>query len=95
MRGSAARLLLAALVVLALVAVVAIAATGQTETGTGDSRPPADTLMDIFISTWLVGVAMGGILFLYDSRARWRATYFLGQLDAEDVRHDLERLAGD
>lgn len=35
-----------------------------------------------------------GIAFLYDPSGRWRATYFLGQLDREDIRHDLEELAG-
>ena len=40
MRGNAARALLPALAVLALVGIVAIAATGRTETGSADSRPP-------------------------------------------------------
>jgi hypothetical protein len=65
MRGNAVRALLPALVVLALVGIVAVAATGSTETGTGDSRPPADTLLDIVISLGLVGVVVGGILFVY------------------------------
>jgi hypothetical protein len=84
-RGSAARLLLPALVVLALVAVVAIAATGETEIGTGDSRPPADTLMDIVISAGLVAVALGGILFLYGLTNR--------QLIAREIaKHGRKRL---
>jgi hypothetical protein len=65
MRGSAARVLLPALVVLALVAIVAVAATGTTATGTGDARAPADTLLDIVITLGIVGVAIGGLMFLY------------------------------
>jgi hypothetical protein len=36
-----------------------------------------------------------GIAYLYDTRGRWRSTYFLGQLDREDITHDLRVLARD
>jgi hypothetical protein len=39
--------------------------------------------------------AESGITFLYDPRGRWRATYFIGQLDREDITHDLGVLADD
>lgn len=33
-----------------------------------------------------------GITFLHDTRGRWRSTYYVGQLNADDIAHDLERL---
>ena len=39
------------------------------------------------------GAEESGITFLYDTRGRWRSTYFLGQLDREDVAHDLRVLS--
>lgn len=41
------------------------------------------------------GSEESGITFLYDTRGRWRSTYFVGQLNRDDVRHDLEQLADD
>lgn len=55
MKGAArAPLVLAVLGVLVLVGVVAVASTGSTPTGTGDGRPPADTLLDTFFSLALL-----------------------------------------
>jgi hypothetical protein len=65
MRGSAARVLLPALVVLALVAVVAIAATGSTSTGTTSTRPPSATLLDTILSLGFVAVLVGAVLLAY------------------------------
>lgn len=65
MRGRATGVALPALVVLALVAVVAIAAAGSTTRGSGTTRRPADSLLDAFFTLGLVGVAAGGVLFLY------------------------------
>ncbi len=62
MRGNG---LVPALVVLALVGVVAIAATGTTTTGTGDTRPPAATLLDTILSLGLVAVVGGGVMLIY------------------------------
>lgn len=56
---------LPALVVLALVAVVTIASTGSTPGGTGQTRPPSQTLYDTLFSIGLVAVAVGGVLFVY------------------------------
>jgi hypothetical protein len=56
---------LPALVVVALVAVVAIASTGSTSAGTGRTRPPSQTLYDTLFSIGLVGVLLGGVLFVY------------------------------
>ncbi|MCW2962585.1 MAG: hypothetical protein JWM90_2972 [Thermoleophilia bacterium] len=36
-----------------------------------------------------------GSAFLHDPTGGWRATYASGQLDVEDVRHDLEQLGSD
>lgn len=41
------------------------------------------------------GQEESGITMLGDRRGRWRSTWFIGQLDAGDLRHDLEVLAGD
>lgn len=65
MRGSAARAVGPALVVLGLLAVVAIAATGSTEWGDDRTRPPAATLLDTILSLGLVAVVAGGVLLLY------------------------------
>jgi hypothetical protein len=65
MRGSAARALVPALVVLGLLAVVAVASTGSTSRGTGRTRPPAATLLDTILSLGLVAVVAGGILVAY------------------------------
>ena len=65
MRGSTARLLLPALVVLGFVGVVAIAATGSTSTGAGGVRPPSATLLDTILSLGFVGVLIGAALLAY------------------------------
>jgi hypothetical protein len=51
--------------ILALVAVVAIASRGSTPTGGAGARRPTDTLLDILLSLYLVGLAAGAILLLY------------------------------
>ena len=56
---------LPAIVVLALVALVAIAATGSTPSGSGTTRPPAESLLDLFFTLGLVAVALGGVLLVY------------------------------
>lgn len=38
------------------------------------------------------GAEESGITFLHDTRGRWRSSFYVGQLDREDVAHDLERL---
>lgn len=40
------------------------------------------------------GSEESGVVYLYDSRGRWRSTFFLGQLNRDDIRYDLEQLAG-
>ena len=56
---------LPAIVVLALVAIVAIAATGSTSSGSGTTRPPAESLLDMFFTLGLVAVVVGGVLLVY------------------------------
>ena len=65
MRGSTARVLWPALVVLALVGVVAIAATGSTSRGTNGVRPPSATLLDTILSLGFVAVLAGAVLLAY------------------------------
>lgn len=65
MHGRATSVVLPALVVLALVAVVAIASTGSTSSGSGQTRPPSESLFDTLYSLGIVGVVLGGVLFLY------------------------------
>jgi hypothetical protein len=38
------------------------------------------------------GAEESGAAFVYDTSGRWRSTYFLGQLDREDIAHDLIEL---
>jgi Domain of unknown function (DUF4129) len=65
MRGSAARALVPALLVLGLVGVVAIAATGSTPSGTGESRPPADIVLDTIVSLAMVLLIPGALILAY------------------------------
>ncbi len=65
MRGNAARALVPGLVVLALVAVVTIAATGSTPSGSGDTREPADALLDTFFSLMLLAYLPAAALLIW------------------------------
>jgi Domain of unknown function (DUF4129) len=65
MRGRATRVVLPTLVVLGLVAFVAIASTGSTPRGSGDARPPSESLLDTLFSLGIVAVVAGGVLLLY------------------------------
>jgi hypothetical protein len=51
--------------ILVLVAVVAIASRGSTSTGGPGARRPTDTLLDILLSLYLVGLVAGALLLLY------------------------------
>ena len=51
--------------ILVAVAVVAVAARGSTSTGDGGARRPGDTLLDILLSLYVVGLVGGALLFLY------------------------------
>jgi hypothetical protein len=64
-RGSVGRALLPVLGVLVLVGVVAVASTGSTPSGTTDSRPPADTLLDTFFSLALLALIPAAALLVY------------------------------
>jgi len=89
MRDNVARAFLPALAVLALVGVVAIAATGSTPTGSGATRPPADTLLDTILSLSLVLLIPAAAIFVYGlmqrkaiaremASGRYRRTGFVG-----------------
>lgn len=41
------------------------------------------------------GAEESGIAFLHDVHGRWRSSFFVGQLQREDVAHDLDQLGGD
>ena len=62
-RGRSA--LLTTLGIVALVGVVAIASRGSTPSGGAGARRPSDTLLDILLSLYLVGLVAGAILLLY------------------------------
>lgn len=38
------------------------------------------------------GAEESGAAFVYDATGRWRSTFFLGQLDRDDIAHDLAAL---
>ncbi len=56
--------MLVVLVVLGLLAVVAIAAGGQTPTGSPGTRRPADWILDIGVSLFVVLMAFGAVLWV-------------------------------
>lgn len=62
--GRGRRALLAVGVAVALLAAVAIASSGNTPTGDGGVRRPADRLLDVFISLYLVALPLGGLFLL-------------------------------
>jgi hypothetical protein len=73
----------------------------QSRIGVGDVKPTilhvqAPAALARVRSTFGIGSVGGaeesGITFLYDTKGRWRSTYFLGQLDRDDIAHDLRVL---
>ncbi len=67
MRRGASRvpLFLTALGVLVLVGVVAVASSGSTPTGSNDSRPPADFVIDTMFSLGLLLLIPGAAILIY------------------------------
>lgn len=65
MRASGARALLPVLAVLAFVGVVAIASTGSTPGGSGDTRRPADLLLDTLLSLTLLAFVLAAAILVY------------------------------
>lgn len=62
------------------------------EAAAGQATEEARTILGIGP---VKGAEESGIAYLHDTRGRWRSTYFIGQLDREDIAHDLERLGRD
>jgi hypothetical protein len=56
---------LTALGILGALTVVAIASRGSTSSGQGGARRPTDTLLDIFLSLYVVALVLGAVLFVY------------------------------
>ena len=65
MRGSAARVLLPAVGVLALVAVVAIAATGSTPSGSGGGRAPSESILDTILTLFVLALIPAAAILIY------------------------------
>ena len=86
MRANATRVLVPALLVLALVGVVTIASTGATPSGTRDSRPPSEAMLDTFFSLFLLLLVPAAAILVYGLMQRkeiarerqLRRTRFLG-----------------
>ncbi len=57
--------LLTTLGVLVALAVVAVASRGSTDVGTPGARRPADTLLDVLFTVYIILLALGAILFIY------------------------------
>jgi Domain of unknown function (DUF4129) len=68
--------LLTGLGILTAVVLVAVAARGSTSAGRDGIRRPAETLMDILFSLYILMMVAGGVLFLY---ALYVARYRLGE----------------
>jgi len=64
-RGSARGTLLTVLGVVAALAIVAVAARGDTPIGQAGTRRPADGLLDVLLSLFLLLMAFGVLLFCY------------------------------
>jgi MFS family permease len=58
------RMLLAALVLVALLGVVAVASSGEAPAGSGGVRRPADRILDVAVSLFLVALLLGALLFV-------------------------------
>ena len=65
MRDNAGRALLPVLGVLVLVGIVAVASTGSTPSGTSESRPPGDVVLDTFFSLALLALIPAAALLVY------------------------------
>ncbi|MBA2462571.1 MAG: hypothetical protein H0V45_12525, partial [Actinobacteria bacterium] len=57
--------LLTTLGVLVALAVVAVASRGSTDVGTPGERRPADTLLDVLFTLYIILLVLGAILFVY------------------------------
>jgi len=66
---------------------------GRLEVHAASSEADAARLREHFGIGGRAGNEESGMAFLYDAQGEWRATYFLGQLDRADIRHDLEQLS--
>jgi len=91
MRGSAVRVFLPAVAVLALVAVVAVAATGSTPSGSSATRTPGHIVLDTIWSLMVLSLVPAAAIFVYGlmqrkaiareiASGRYRRRGFLGLL---------------
>ncbi len=65
MRASAPRAFLPAVFVLALIGVVAVAATGSTQRGSDETRPPSDVVLDTLFTFALLALIPAAAVLIY------------------------------
>jgi hypothetical protein len=92
-RSAGRRPALVALVVLALLAAVAIAAGGPAPTGSSGTRRPADWILDIGVSLFVVLMAFGAVLWIALAIFAPSAVSNPAQLRAERRRRSIASVA--
>jgi hypothetical protein len=80
---------LTALGVLVALGLVAVASRGSTSPGSGGARRPADTLLDILLSLYLVSLLAGAACFLYLLALRRKSLAETGGRARRDIRNAI------
>jgi Domain of unknown function (DUF4129) len=80
---------LTALGVVVSLAVVAIAARESTSTGSGAARRPSDTLLDIFLTLYIVALVAGALFFIYLLVLRRKLLAQPEDMHRRDIRNAL------
>ncbi len=83
---------LTAVGVLLALGLVAVASRGSTSSGTGGARRPADTLLDILLSLYIVSLLAGAALFLYLIALRRKWLVQTGVKPRRDLRSTIGML---
>ncbi|HEY8104327.1 MAG TPA: DUF4129 domain-containing protein [Gaiellaceae bacterium] len=83
---------LTAAAVLVGLGIVAIASRGSTPAGASGVRRPTDTLLDVLLSLYLVGLVAGAALVLYMLAVRRKALAEAGQKPRRDMRNAIAML---
>jgi hypothetical protein len=80
------RAFLTAVGILVALGIVAVASRGSTSSGSGGAQRPTDTLLDILLSFYLVGLLAGAVLLLYLLALRRKFIAQTGERPRRDLR---------